>query len=71
MTENNFFQYNAGTTNVEPCELDDADYVCAELYRRLLSLYSDNLLYTLSLEDIIEDSGVDVNEIIEAKQSIN
>jgi hypothetical protein len=69
MTKDNFFQYNEGTRHIEPCEKDDADYASIELYNKLLHAHEKLLTENLELINIIEDSGVDVEEILEAKQS--
>jgi hypothetical protein len=59
-----FFRNRYKISTCVQCELDDADYVCAELYRRLLNLYSDNLLYMAALEDTLESSGISLEELI-------
>jgi hypothetical protein len=63
MTDKFFRNRYSSIDAVVQCELDDADYVCAELYRRLLNLYSENLLYMASLEDKLEAEGIDLSEL--------
>jgi hypothetical protein len=59
---NKFFRNRYKINTVVQCELGNADYVCAELYRRLLNLYSDNLLYMAALEDTLEEKGICIEQ---------
>ena len=56
---------------MESCRKVEAEYVSIELYDKLLQEHAEVLEENANLADIIEDSGVDVNEILEAKRTDN